>query len=1023
MLLMFAISLVSQAAAIANVTPYSRMGAEILIAGDNLSTATGVRFLAARDSRIAGANITADNAAEVVHDAMDAGPSIDWTSQGSNLPITLVPGNTSQLLRFTVSSEGGSLPRVMPIRVNATAGNSATYVLHKPEIWAVLGAPAAKLVAGRTYSLIGRNMASVTRIFDGAQLETSAWLRRSVVVSTASNPNGTACVVTTSGAHGLATGDKVRLYGVTGHALSTINQTHTITVATSTTFSLQGINGNNGATGTGGQASILFRCIVTPQRGGTNTFQFGTSAGHCFDFKLPAALPAGTYSLVASTNDSAWGVSNPITVTTTAGIEQLEGESWQVPGGDPRGVIELPLNLASDIVSVSNPNGAEYVVTTSSAHGLRDGQLVHISGVSGHAGASPNGQWQVAIASSTTFTLSESGGTGGAAGTGGKARYVPQTGDDVSHMLQRAIFAATTFATSSMPVRIVLPAGSFFLSHVIVLPANVGLAGAGMDQTTLSPHPSLAGSTTTTWAAGTFSSNLDAYDDQSGNFSGYGSATNSGFFSGTQTVYGRPCVLKIGGDNCRLENLTIEASADPWRQTATDTIGADNGIDEIVLNHVRVRNELARTRDDSGTSIYPAGILLVQNHVDWVLRDCHFDANRAYVGTINSRGNQSSNGLCQRFLIEGCRFTAPTPTNSGSTAGFLGTNWLVINNQFDGLNRCITGGSGDYAYRSVVAYNTFANTGTDFGGSECVLYEHREGRYLSVSSATSTTVVVASDFSFPGHVVAIVQGKGMGQYRRVSASSYSAPNNTLTVDTPWLITPDSTSRVLIDGTATDLTFTANAWHNTKGGINFFGGSLGIIIEANSFNGSREGIMIDLVNSAVTTPDAAGHSAWTTIDRNQFAYANALRLQAVRSATFAATNTWPMIFAVNYRGNEITRDCTSAIATGIGETTIGSTASNALLDASPLVLCVHAKSNDYVTDPGRYQFAPVWARRIPDAPLLTCGRGCRDVVFAANSIDNVPLTSDQARRVNRSFDSRLPPLLTTLFDLARENIGF
>jgi hypothetical protein len=98
---------------------------------------------------------------------------------------------------------------------------------------------------------------------------------------------------------------------------------------------------------------------------------------------LVTRVSADTFSLIGSTGNGAY----------TSG-----------------GVATMPLSKA--IVSTKNVSGATnaspIVITTSAAHGLETGDIVQIASVAGNTAA--NGQWVIAVASSTTFSLVNSAG-------------------------------------------------------------------------------------------------------------------------------------------------------------------------------------------------------------------------------------------------------------------------------------------------------------------------------------------------------------------------------------------------------------------------------------------------------------------------------------------------------------------------------------------------------------------------------------------------------------------------------------
>lgn len=81
-----------------------------------------------------------------------------------------------------------------------------------------------------------------------------------------------------------------------------------------------------------------------------------------------------------------------------------------------QGVITPTFAETAVISAVSNPNAVNCVVS-STAHGLMAGQVVNISGVTGHA-LSVNARFLVVSTTTDTFTINLTGNNG-AAGTGG----------------------------------------------------------------------------------------------------------------------------------------------------------------------------------------------------------------------------------------------------------------------------------------------------------------------------------------------------------------------------------------------------------------------------------------------------------------------------------------------------------------------------------------------------------------------------------------------------------------------------
>ena len=100
------------------------------------------------------------------------------------------------------------------------------------------------------------------------------------------------------------------------------------------------------------------------------------------------------------------------------------------------------------------------------------------------------------------------------------------------------------------------------------------------------------------------------------------------------------------------------------------------------------------------------------------------------------------------------------------------------------------------------------------------------------------------------HLVAIVAGRGVGQWRGVVSTTV----NTITVDEPWLVEPDATSVLhtgwfSCDSTRYDVHYTAkpdnarNPLYNHGAFYNGFGGVRGGIIDKCSGDGFRQGISL------------------------------------------------------------------------------------------------------------------------------------------------------------------------------------
>lgn len=183
--------------------------------------------------------------------------------------------------------------------------------------------------------------------------------------------------ITTTSDHGWATGDSVTISGVIG--CTAANGRWTITVTAANKFTL------NGSTGNG--TSALPVTNATKRR----PIEITTAVAH--------GLVNGDEVRVSGVegNTAANGTFQVlVTSPTTFLLVDSVGNGTYASGGSK---------------AVSNAtNAVPIVVTTSTAHGLEDNDIVQITGVLGNTGA--NGVWRITKLSSTTFSLDGSAGTG-----------------------------------------------------------------------------------------------------------------------------------------------------------------------------------------------------------------------------------------------------------------------------------------------------------------------------------------------------------------------------------------------------------------------------------------------------------------------------------------------------------------------------------------------------------------------------------------------------------------------------------
>ncbi len=130
-----------------------------------------------------------------------------------------------------------------------------------------------------------------------------------------------------------------------------------------------------------------------------------------------------------------------------------------------------------------------------------------------------------------------------------------------------------------------------------------------------------------------------------------------------------------------------------------------------------------------------------------------------------------------------------------------------------------------------------------------------------VKSASDTTIGVSKSISFVGGTaIAIIKGRGTGQWRTITARN----GNTITVNSPWAVNPDSTSNYSIFVWSNqNTTISGNTFTNWLRGVWIYQGSTtDTQISNNRFNG-MDGIFIEPCQN-VTNGNGQFNPVWNTI---------------------------------------------------------------------------------------------------------------------------------------------------------------
>lgn len=153
-----------------------------------------------------------------------------------------------------------------------------------------------------------------------------------------------------------------------------------------------------------------------------------------------------------------------------------------------------------------------------------------------------------------------------------------------------------------------------------------------------------------------------------------------------------------------------------------------------------------------------------------------------------------------------------------------------------------------------------------------------------------------------GAIVLITEGRGFGQYRRVVGNTASA----LTVDAPWRVEPDATTRYLVGWMYCENAFYANL-NDTPLRMSFWYDAIGNVVERHRDEFSK-GIDIQggyerRVDKTGLIPDGPGfHPSWYNIIANGWLDGAAIELHAyVQGRAFSRA---PSLFATAIVSNQI-----------------------------------------------------------------------------------------------------------------------
>jgi hypothetical protein len=541
-----------------------------------------------------------------------------------------------------------------------------------------------------------------------------------------------------------------------------------------------------------------------------------------------------------------------------------------------------------------------------------------------------------------------------------------QSGDDITYRLKSVLLFGSSLASESNPVIVRLPPGVFYTSATLKWPSNVGLVGAGINQTALTVNPSLDAVAPT--GEGKFNFvDVDGRD---------------------LSVLGRVGLINLAGSNTYFADLTLKLSPDESRQTVRSIIVAGPGIDSPRFNQVRLESVLA---DEKNGGYVDGVIFRFGLHRFWDLRNCEYHCGQIFEGTNGAAQSFSTNGSFDFGLILGGKFTGVYGSQSGSVVGpAFGRGTLIYGLEVEGTRRGLAFSPGDYSVESTIACCRI-NTGVEFGNLESILQEARGGYRARPTKATEFTVTILNDLVDRQRWTAyIIDGKGVGQFRLIKSSQAGVH----TLEEPWEIVPDETSLILFTQAPTNNAYVWNDFRSA-GGITFFGSAFGCRVNSNSFDNAIEGVLIDTSwrSSAAIGPTQSGDTtqaaAWMSIKSNTFRDGCGIHVSAARdSADLTKDSSFPQVSFLTLAFNCYRGDVTNQLYACEGPEQNGNEAGPGIASIN-LIQYVSAMYETSFTTPN-YLHKTIARTLLPRSVWFTSLEGVGDFMIAGHKIDDVPI---------------------------------
>ncbi|MBD2847519.1 hypothetical protein IDH44_20205 [Paenibacillus sp. IB182496] len=255
--------------------------------------------------------------------------------------------------------------------------------------------------------------------------------------------------------------------------------------------------------------------------------------------------------------------------------------------------------------------------------------------------------------------------------------------------------------------------------------------------------------------------------------------------------------------------------------------------------------------------------------------------------------------------------------------GNHGTGHLIPGVTEGGNFRGIKFGIGSRGWNAEEIYmasNTVEGVGSEFNDGETLLMENPQSNFADgeILGATSDTATLGIDFEAAGKSwseqwnIVIVAGKGLGQMRNIT----DYDDHVVTVDEPWTIVPDRTSKFSVLRMARDVVVADNETLDSRGGIQVYHNTYDVVIADNATD-DTEGISIWGRESDVNSPEPV---YFAQVKRNTLVGASPhfeTTWAGVHAALGGAHNGHidvVIVYGAEFKGNTVNRQGSEDVAT-------------------------------------------------------------------------------------------------------------